>query len=103
MQNEFKVVRLQLQAIRAHISYLMEEMSPDEVVPHLVQRRLLSNTQAAAMSSQQEKVATVVDAVTESENDLAVGRLPTLCSALVVAGQAHIAETLFNSEYTTPS
>ena len=106
MQNEFKVIRLQLQAIRAHISYLMEEMSPDEVVPHLVQRRLLSNTQAAAfreMSSQQEKVATVVDAVTESENDLVVGRLPTLCSALVVAGQAHIAETLFNSEYTTPS
>ena len=103
MQNEFKVVRLQLQAIEAHISYLMEEMSVDEVVPHLVQMRLLSEAQAAdlwEMSSRQDKVSAVINAVNEYEND-AVGRLPTLCAALVSAEQAHIVERLLNSEYCT--
>ena len=103
MQNVFKVIRLQLQAIHAHISYLMEEMTVDEVVPHLVQMRLLSETQAAAvweMSSQQDKVTAVIDAVFEvKKRD--VGILPTFCAALVSAEQAHIAERLFKSEYCT--
>ena len=103
MQNVFKMIRLQLQAIHAHIGYLMEEMSVDEVVPHLVQMKLLSETQAAAvweMSSQQDKVAAVVDAVFEvKKRD--VGILPTFCAALVSAEQAHIAERLLNSEYIT--
>ena len=100
MQNELKVVRLQLQAIEAHISYLMEEMSVDGVVPHLVQMRLLSVTQAIGlkeMSSQHDQVAVVIDAVIDAL--YGVGRLPTLCAALVSAEQAHIAERLLNSEY----
>ena len=103
MQNEFKVVRLQIQAIEAHISYLMEEMSVDEVVPHLVQMRLLSEAQATAvweMSSRQGKVSAVINAVNEGVND-AVGMLSTLSAALVSAEQAHIAERLLNSEYCT--
>ena len=103
MQNVFKVIRLQLQAIHAHISYLMEEMSVDEVVPHLVQMRLLSKTQGTdlwEMSSRQDKVTAVVDAVFEvKKRD--VGILPTFCAALVSAEQAHIAERLFKSEYCT--
>ena len=102
MQNKFKVIRLQLQAIEAHISYLMEEMSVDEVVPHLVQMRLLSEAQGTdlwEMSSQQDKVAAVVDAVSAIISNV-VGRLPTLCASLVCGGQAHIAERLLNSEYT---
>ena len=42
MQLEYKVIRLQRQALDANYSYLLEEMSPDEVVPYLVQRRLLT-------------------------------------------------------------
>ena len=101
-QNELKVIRLQLQAIHAHISYLIEEMSVDEVVSHLVQMRLLSEAQATdlkEMSSRQEKVAAVVDAVSAIISNV-VGRLPTLCASLVCGGQAHIAERLLNSEYT---
>ena len=103
MHNKFKVIRLQLQAIHAHISYLMEEMLVDEVVPHLVQMRLLSETQVTdlwEMSSQQDKVTAVVDAVFEvKKRD--VGILPTFCAALVSAEQSHIAERLFKSEYCT--
>ena len=101
MQNEHKVMRLQLQAIDSHYSHLLEEMSAEEVVPHLVQRRLLTETQAAAVweeSSPPDRVVAVVEAVRDDENDV-VGRLPTFCAALVSAGLPHVAERLLNSEY----
>ena len=100
MQNESKVIRLQLQAIHAHIGYLMEELSPDEVVPHMVHRRLFSQKQAAVaweMSSQQEKLSAVIEAIIEEEINV-LGMFPTLCATLVSAGQGHIAERLLNSE-----
>ena len=100
MQLEYKVIRLQLQAIDVNYSYLLEEMSPDEVVPYLVQRRLLTLTQAAEVwekSSQLEKVYKTVDVLREEQNRV-VGMLPTFCAALANAGQLHIAERLLSSE-----
>ena len=97
MQLEYKVVRLQLQAIDVNYSYLLEKMSPDEVVPYLVQRRLLTQTQAAEVwgkSSQLDKVYQIVTAL----RTLDVGMFPTFCAALTSAGQLHITERLLNSE-----
>ena len=101
MQLEWKVIRLGLQAIDTNYSYLLEEMSPDEVVPHLVQRRLLTQPQAEkvwAKSSQLEKVHIIVDALREAMNRV-VGRFPTFCMALANAGQLHVSERLRNSEF----
>ena len=103
MHNEHKVIRLQLQAIASHISLLLEEMSPNanEVVPYLLQRRLLTQIQAAQVceeTSPVEKGRFIVQAIMDVEGNLA-GRLPTLCEALVCAGQPHIAGKIRNSKY----
>ncbi|CAI8034652.1 hypothetical protein GBAR_LOCUS19486 [Geodia barretti] len=82
-------------------SYLLEEMSPDEVVPHLVQRRLLTQPQGEevwAKSSQLEKVHIIVEALREAKNRV-VGMFPTFCMALANAGQLHVSERLRNSEF----
>ena len=100
MQLEYKVFRLQLQALDVNYSYLLEEMSPDEVVPYLVQRRLLTQKQAAEVwekSSQLDKVHKIVDVLRKQRKNV-VGMLPTFCAALTNARQLCIAERLFNSE-----
>ena len=101
MQLEYKVIRLGLQAIDTNYSYLLEEMSPDEVVPHLVQRRLLTQPQGEevwAKSSQLEKVHIIVEALRDPDN-IVVGMFPTFCMALANAGQLHVSERLRNSEF----
>ena len=101
MQLEYKVIRLQYQAIDVNYSYLLEEMSPDEVVPYLVQRRLLSQTQAAEVwekSSQLDKVHKIVDVLRKIKNEV-VGMFPTFCAALTNAQQLHISERLLSSEF----
>ena len=100
MQLEYKVIRLGIQAIDTNYSYLLEEMSPGEVVPHLVQRRLLTQSQAEEVwerSSQLEKVYKIVDALRDADIRV-VGRLPTFCMALNDSGMSHVSETLHNSE-----
>ena len=94
-------MRLQRQAIDVNYSYLLEEMSPDEVVPYLVQRRLLTQTQAAEVwqkSSPLDKVHKIVDVLREKKNEV-VGMFPTFCAALANAQQLHIAERLLSSEF----
>ena len=101
MQLEYKVIRLQRQAIDVNYSYLLEEMSPDEVVPYLVQRRLLTLTQAAEVwekSSPLDKVHKIVTVLREKKNQI-VGMFPTFCAALANAEQLHIADRLLNSEF----
>ena len=98
MQNEYKVIRLERDTINIHCSYLMDEMSPDAVVPYLVERRLLSPEKAAEvveMSSKTKKVFAILEAVKEKA---VVGRLSTFCAALISAGQPHIADRLTDSE-----
>ena len=101
MQLEYKVIRLQRQAIDVNYSYLLEEMSPDEVVPYLVQRRLLTQAHAADVlgeSSQLNKVYIILSVLNEVQNEI-VGMLPTFLAALVTAGHLHVSERLLNSEF----
>ena len=105
MQYEDKVKRLQYQAISSNISYLVEELSIDEIVPHLIQRRLLTEAEGKevlGMSSQLEKVYRIVQKLRSVRHDL-VGTLPTLCTALLSARQPHVAERLHNSEFLSVS
>ena len=97
MQNEHKVIRLQFQAIDANISYLLEEMSPEAIVPHMLQRRLLTRDDAAKVfeeKSQLRKVLAVIDKMRKR----AVGGLLTFCAALIGAGQPHVAQKILSSE-----
>ena len=99
MQYEDKVKRLQYQAIFSHISYLVKELSTDEIVPHLIQRRLLTEAEGGevlGMSSQLEKVYRIVQELRSIRNYL-VGTFPTLCAALLSARQPHVAERLHSS------
>ena len=76
----------------------MAEMSPDAVVPCLVQRRLLSPENAAEvveMSSKTKKVSAILKVLDEK---VVVGLLSTFCAALISAGQPHIADRLTDSE-----
>ena len=100
MQNEHKVIRLQFQAIDANISYLLEEMSPEAIVPHMLQRRLLTRDDAAKVfeeKSQLRKVLAVIDKMRKR----AVGGLLTFCAALIGAEQPHVAQKILSSELLT--
>ena len=106
MQNEHKVVRLQLQTLDAHNGYLLERMSPDDVVPHLIQRRLLTQNEAGEVreeTSRQEKVFVIIDKIRRHKKDkkYGVGKLPTFCAALLSAGQPHVSQRLLKSESGT--
>ena len=95
MQNEHKVTRLQWQAINVNYSYLLDEMAPDELVPHLVARRLLTQEKAkevTAKSDRLQKIATILKA-SRLKVDI-VGMLPTFCAALLDTGQPNVAEQL---------
>ena len=98
MMNECKVIRLEGRAISVHLSYVIAEMSPDAVLPHLVDRRLLSSSEAAEVvqkSCKPEKSLTIIKKIRMSQ---ILGVLPTFCAALRSAQQAHIADTLSKSK-----
>ena len=99
MQNEYKVIRLDRHTIDVHFSSMLSEISPDVLLPYLVDRRLLSSTEAAnvnEMSSQPKKILAIMGALKEK---IIVGVLPTFCAALKSAQQPNFAERLSNSEY----
>ena len=99
MQNEYKVIRLEQHTIDVHYSSMLSEISPDVLLPYLVDRRLLSSTEAAnvnEMSSQSKKILAILEALNERN---IVGVLPTFCASLKSAQQPDIAERLSNSEY----
>ena len=103
MQSEYKVIRLEQQVIHSHYSYILAEMPTDKIVPHMVERRLLSPTQAKGvhgLGSQLEKVSAVLRAL---RGNMIVGVLPTFCAALISAGLSHIAERLTYSKLQTPA
>ena len=94
MQNEHKVTRLQRQAIHVNYSYLLDEMTPDGLVPHLVARRVLTSEQAKEVtgkSDRLQKITTILEAL-RLQN--VVGMLPTFCAALLDTGQPNVAERL---------
>ena len=80
---------------------MLDEMSPDAVVPYLVERRLLSEEEAKEVhekSNHLDKMSTILKAL--SVNTV-VGRLSTLCAVLISVGLTHIAEKMNESEYIT--
>jgi hypothetical protein len=94
MQGEHKVIRLELQAIHVHFSYMLDEIAPDQLLPHLVKRKLPSRDKAnevMEMSSRIEKVSAIIR---ETRANAVVGTLPTFCAALVSAELPHIAKKL---------
>ena len=100
MQGEHKVIRLERQAIHSHFSYMLDEIAPDQLLPHLVERKLLSGDKAnevMKMSSQIEKVSTIIRQMVMW--NAIVGILPTFCAALVDSELPHIAKKLTDSEY----
>ena len=96
LQKEHKVIRLESQAIHTNHSYMLNEMVPDEIVPYLVERRLLSPEKAQdVIGSRLQKASTILEALNEK---VMVGTLPTFCASLISAGQPLIAERLDHSE-----
>ena len=96
MQNEHKVVRLEHVTMQVLFSYLMDSMSPEKVVPHLVKRRLLTQDAAVEVLRMHIQVPGIVDRIGKH---MKVGMLSTLCAALFSAGQSNVAERLLNSKY----
>ena len=81
-----------------HYSYMLDEMSPDAVVPYLVERRLLSPEQAKGVNEISSRLGKVTAILQALDGKDIVGELPTFCAALVSAGQSLIAERLTESE-----
>ena len=96
MQSESKMSRLEQQAVHINHSYLLDEMVPDELVPHLVARRLLTPEEAKAVtrkSDRLQRITTILQAL-----NIEVGMLTTFSAALRDAGQSLIAEELTKRE-----
>ena len=94
MQNERKVVRLQMQSIHVNYSYLLDGMAPDELVPHLVARRLLTPEEAKEVkgkSDRQQRMIAILHALLQQD---VVGMLPTFCATIRDTGQFNIAKKL---------
>ena len=94
MQNEHKVVRLQMQSIHVNYSYLLDEMAPDELVPHLVARRLLTPEEAKEVTRNSDRLQRMIAILQALLQQDVVGMLATFCAALYDTGQSNIAEKL---------
>ena len=99
MHREYKVIRLEWEAIHVNYSYLLEHLAPDELLPQLTTRRLLTPEkmkQVKNMSSRQKQITTILNAL---RGFMVVGMLPTLCAALSsIPSQEHITEQLRQCE-----
>ena len=98
MQNEHRVIRLEWQAIHVHYSYMLDEMSPDAVVPYLVEWRLLSPEQAKEVNESSSRLGKVTAILQALQGKIIVGKLPTFYAALISSGLSQLAERLTESE-----
>ena len=93
-------MRLEWEAVHVNYSYLLDQMAPDEVLPHLAARRLLTPEKVREVrgkTSQLQKTITILETLCVQ---LEVGLLPTFCAALSgTAGQEDIAEKLTHCEF----
>ena len=95
MQREHKVICLEWEAIQFNYSYLLDQMAPDEVLPHLAARRLLTPETVKEVHEETNQVQKITIILKALQGQRIVGRLSTFCAALAsTAGQEHIAETL---------
>ena len=94
MQNEHKVVRLQRQAIHVNYDYLLDEVAPDELVPHLVAQSLLTSEEAKEVTGKSDRLQRMI-AILQALLTLGrVGMLPTFCATLRDTGRSNVAEKL---------
>ena len=101
MHREQKVTRLEWDAIHVNYSYLLDQMAPDEVLPHLAARRLLTPEKVKEVQKTASHLQKITIILTALECQVLVGMLPTFCAALAsTAGQEHIAEKLTHCECT---
>ena len=94
MQNEHKIVRLERQAIHVNYSYLLDEVAPDELVPHLVAQRLLTPEEAKKVkgkSDRHQRTNAILEALLKLGR---AGTLPTFCATLRDTGRSNVAERL---------
>ena len=93
-------MRLEWEAIHVNYSYLLDQMAPDEILPHLAARRLLTPEkvkEAQEKTHRLQKTITILEAL---RGQIGVGLLPTFCAALSgTAEQEHIAEKLTHCEF----
>ena len=94
MQNEHKVTRLEWQAINVNYSYLMDVMTPDELVPHLVARRLLTTQEAEKVTAKSDRLQKITTILAALRLQTIVGMVSTFCAALLDTGQPNVAERL---------
>ena len=99
MHRVYKVIRLESEAIHVNYSYLLEHLAPDELLPQLTARRLLTPEkmkQVKNMRSRQKQITTILNVL---RGLLVVGMLPTFCAALSsITSQEHITEQLRQCE-----
>ena len=75
-------------------SYLLDEVAPDELLPHLVAQRLLTPEEAKKVterSDRQQRTITILEALLKLSW---VGMLPTFCATLCDTGQSNVAEKI---------
>ena len=98
MHSEHRVIRLGHTSVDVHYSCLIDKLSPDQLVPHLVQRRLLKPETAAKIGEIESHIKKV-SLIVKSRGDCHVaGMLPTFCAALISAGNQRVADVLMSSE-----
>ena len=98
MQNEHKVIRLQRQAIHVNYSYLLDELAPDDLVPHLVARRLLTPEVAKVVTGKRDRLQKTITILETLVRQARVGILPTFCATLLSTGRSNVAEMLTESK-----
>lgn len=91
------VARLERYVINTHYSYMMEEMSPDLVLPHLIERRVIPAEKALEVDKEKSRSGKVLAILMSVRED--VQCLPSLCAALKSAGQPEVAATLYDSKW----
>ena len=91
-------MRLGHVAVDVHYSSLIEELSPDETIPYLIERKLMSQETAAEMKEMRSHTRKVTAVVQSLGTCQFAGMLPTFCAALIGAGKQCLAKTLQTSE-----
>ena len=94
MLNGHKVTRLQMQSIHVNYSYLLDEVVPDELVPHLVARWLLTPEETKEVKGKSDREQRMIAILQALLHKYVVGMLPTFWAALRDTGLSNVAENL---------
>ena len=85
---------MERQAIGVNYSYLLDEVAPDELLPHLVAQRLITPEEAKEVTGKSDRLQKTIAILQASVLHDRVGTLPTFCAALRDTGRSNVAEKL---------